>query len=240
MIPKTIHYCWFGGNELPESAKSCIETWKKELPDYDIIEWNEKNFAINSNQYVKEAYAAKRYAFVTDYVRLYALYHYGGIYMDTDVEVVKSLDKFLKHKAFTGCENENMSVTGIMGAVKGHKWIKDLLDYYENRSFLKTDGTQDTKTNTKIITELTIENYGWKKENTYQILKDDLHIYPYETFCAKNFKTGRIEKNENTYTIHHFAGSWHTREEKIKGKIIKMLGSKNFELLKTIKEKIKW
>lgn len=237
MIPKTIHYCWFGGNELPEETKKCIATWKK-LPDYEIIEWNEKNFDINSNQYVKEAYDARRYAFVTDYVRLYALYHHGGIYMDTDVEVVKSLDKFLEHQAFTGCENENMCVTGTMGAVKEHSWIKDLLDYYTNQHFLMADGSHNTKTNTKIITEITGKKYGWKNKDTYQILKDDLHIYPYDVFCAKNFKTGKIENNENTHTIHHFSGSWHTKEEKIKRRIIKFIGYKNFELIKKIKAKI--
>lgn len=238
MIPKTIHYCWFGGNELPEETKKCIATWKRKLPDYEIIEWNEKSFNINSNQYVKEAYDAKRYAFVTDYVRLYALYHHGGIYMDTDVEVVKSLDNFLNHQAFTGCENENMCVTGTMGAVKGHSWIKDLLDYYTNQHFLMADGTHNTKTNTQIITKITEEKYGWKKEDTYQVLKEDLHIYPYDVFCAKNFRTGKIERSENTHTIHHFAGSWHTKEEKIKGRIIKFIGHKNFEMFKKIKAKI--
>src|SRR5699024_8907222 len=128
MIPKIIHYCWFGGNELSKTTKVCINSWKKKLPDYKIIEWNESNFDINSNQYVKEAYQAGRYAFVTDYVRLYVLYHYGGIYMDTDVEVLKSLDSFLKHQAFTGCENEKNSVTGIIGSEKDHEWIKTLLD----------------------------------------------------------------------------------------------------------------
>lgn len=240
MIPKKIHYCWFGGNELPDSAKDCIETWKRYLPEYEIIEWNEKNFDINSNRYVKEAYEAKRYAFVTDYVRLYALYHHGGIYMDTDVEVVKSLDKFLTHGAFTGCENENMAVTGTMGAIKGHNWIKDLLNYYKNRNFLQADGSHDTKTNTKIITEITIKNFGWKQENTYQVLKDDLHIYPYDVFCAKNFKTGEIEKNENTHTIHHFAGSWHGKEEKIKGRIIKILGADNIQSLKKLRNKLRF
>lgn len=240
MIPKKIHYCWFGNNKLPESAENCIDTWKKFLPEYEIIEWNEQNFDINSNQYVKEAYEAKRYAFVTDYVRLYALYKYGGIYMDTDVEVVKPLDKFLINKAFTGCENENMSVTGTMAAIKGHSWIKELLDYYKDQKFILEDGSHNTKTNTKIITEITIENYGWKQENTHQILKDDLHIYPYDVFCAKNFKTGKIEKTENTHTIHHFAGSWHRTEEKFKAIVIKILGAKNVQSLKEIKQKMKW
>jgi mannosyltransferase OCH1-like enzyme len=139
---------------MPDLAVNCINSWKKYLPDYELVLWNEDNFDINSNQYVKEAYESKKYAFVTDYVRLYALYHHGGIYMDTDVEVLKSLDEFLEHTAFTGCENDQMCVTGTMASEKGHKWIEDLLNDYDDKKFILAEGSFDKTPNTQIITEL--------------------------------------------------------------------------------------
>lgn len=238
-IPKKIHYCWFGRGQKPDLAIKCINSWKKHLPGYELIEWNEDNFDINSNQYVKEAYESKKYAFVTDYVRLYALYHHGGIYMDTDVEVLKSLDRFLVNQAFTGCENENLCVTGTMAAEKGHQWIKDLLDYYKDKKFILSDGSYDTKTNTQSITETTIENYGWQQKNIYQELKKGLIIYPFEVFCAKDLKTGKIQPTNNTYTIHHFSGSWHTKTDKMKGKIIRFIGPKATRIVVKLKRKIK-
>lgn len=236
-IPKTIHYCWFGNGEMPDLAIKCIDSWKKKLPSFEFILWNEENFDINMNNYVTEAYNAKKYAFVTDYVRLYALYNYGGIYMDTDVEVLKPLDCFLKHKAFTGCENEKMCVTGIMGAEKGHNWIKYLLDDYNDKRFLLPDGSYDKTTNTKMITKITIDEYGWKPKNQHQILKDGLNIYPFEVFCAKDWKTGKLYNNKNTYTIHHFSGSWHTNIDKLKRIIINLLGPKFTQYLIKRKKK---
>lgn len=213
-IPKIIHYCWFGGNQLPELAEKCIQSWKQHCPDYKIIRWDESNFNLNCNRYVKEAYEAKKWAFVTDYVRLFALYHHGGIYMDTDVEVLKPLDKFLEHRAFTGCENEEMCVTGTMAAEKGHKWLEDLLNYYKDKKFILWDGSLNTKTNTKIITETTICKYGWIPKNEYQVLKEGLHIYPFDYFCAKDWNDGQVYITDRTYTVHHFSGSWHSEKEK--------------------------
>lgn len=236
-IPKIIHYCWFGRGQMPGLAIKCISSWKKHLPDYKIILWNEDNFDINSNQFVKEAYEAKKYAFVTDYVRLYALNQYGGIYMDTDVEVIKSLDKFLVHNAFTGCENEHMCVTGTMGAIKGHNWIKDLLSDYNGKKFILSDGEYNIKPNTQIITSITMDRYGWKPENTYQILKDDLNIYPFEVFCAKD-RTRKITITDQTYTIHHFAGSWLSPLGKLKNKIINLVGPGIMKLVLKLEEKL--
>ena len=147
---------------MPELAVNCINSWKKYLPDYELVLWNEDDFYINCNQYVKEAYESKKYAFVTDYVRLYALYNHGGIYMDTDVEVLKSLDEFLEHRAFTGCENGHMCVTGTMAAEKGHKWIEGLLIDYNDKKFILPDGSFDKTPNIQMITELTINKYGLK------------------------------------------------------------------------------
>ena len=140
-IPKIIHYCWFGGNPLSEMEMKCIASWRKNCPDYEIKRWDESNFDIHINQYVQEAYEAKKWAFVSDYARLYLLSEYGGIYMDTDVEIVQNLDRFLVHNAFTGFEDDNHIPTAIMGAEKGHRWIKYLLSYYDGRHFYRDNNS---------------------------------------------------------------------------------------------------
>ena len=139
MIPKVIHYCWFGQGKMSSLAEKCIASWRSLLPDFSIKCWNEDNFDIESNRYVKEAYSAKKYAFVTDYVRLYALYTEGGIYMDSDVEVIKRIDRFLSFPAFTGFETTGGCITGIMGSEKHGQWVKDLLNEYEERCFINPD-----------------------------------------------------------------------------------------------------
>jgi len=224
-IPRIIHYCWFGGGKITNQINRITKSWEKFCPDFEIIKWDESNFDFSVNNYAREAYENKKWAFVSDYARLKILFEHGGIYMDTDVEVLKSLDNFLEHGAFTGCENEEMCVTGIMGAEKGHEWIKSLLVYYEGRNFLLPDGSHDKTTNTKTITNTTINKFGWIPKDTHQILKGDLNIYPFDFFCAKNFKTGEIEITNNTYTIHHFSGSWHTGTDKLKSIIIKIIGA---------------
>lgn len=221
-IPKIIHYVWVGGNAKSENILKCIESWKKFCPDYKIKEWNESNFDINSVIFVKEAYECKKYAFVADYVRLYALYHEGGLYMDTDVEVIKSLDKFLVHSSFSGFENAVWIPTAIMGAEKGNEWMKLLLDYYKNRHFI-VNGKMDMTTNVDIITALTRMFYGVKLNNTYQELKNGVCLYPNEYFCPKNYVTGKIELTENSHAIHHFAGSWLDSKTKKADKFVKKL-----------------
>ena len=212
MIPKKIHYCWFGGSPLPELAIKCIESWKKYCPDYEIIEWNEKNFDLNCNKYVKEAYEAKKWAFITDYVRLYAMVTQGGIYMDTDVEVLKNLDIFLNNKAFSGFEKENAIPTGIMAFVKDFPLFKEILYNYKKKSFIKENGEMDLTTNVTTITNICL-THGLKLNNQEQTI-DDFTLYPKEIFCPKNYETGKIEYTEKTVTIHHFSGSWHTEKEK--------------------------
>ena len=208
MIPKIIHYCWFGGNPLPDEAKRWIETWKQFCPDYQIMEWNEDNFDISQNPYVKEAYEQKKWAFVTDYVRLKVLFDYGGIYMDTDVEVCKSLDDFLHCRAFSGFESKSSIPTGTMGAEAGNEWIGLLLTYYDDRHFVLPDGSLDTTTNVYTITQLTEKYYPLVLNNSYQEFGTGLYMYPFDYLCAKDPATGQVKKTKNTYTIHHFAGSW--------------------------------
>lgn len=233
MIEKKIHYIWFGRNPLPKLAIKCIESWKKNCPDYEIIEWNEDNFDISCNQYVKQAYENKKWAFVSDYVRLYVLYHYGGVYMDTDVEVLKSLDGYLHHKAFSGFESYDRIPTGIIAAEKGNKDIKALLDEYEDRQFVKEDGSLDLTTNVTTIT-----NYFVKKNivlnNTYQDI-DGFVFYPSDYFCPKDSVTKVLKITNNTVTIHYFDGSWVPKSRKIKQKILNFLGDDVTRVLVKIK-----
>lgn len=228
MIPKKIHYCWFGNNPLPKTAKKCIASWKKYCPDYEIICWNEKNFDINCNQYVQEAYENKKFAFVTDYVRLYALYTQGGVYMDTDVELIKNIDKFLVNKAFSGFENDTTVPTGIMASEPKLDVFKHLLNYYKDKHFIK-NGKMDTTTNVTIITDI-MSKKGLEKNNKLQTI-EEFTFYPKEYFCPINYDTKKKVITENTYTIHWFAGSWIPKKERIKVKtykyIKKILGKEN-------------
>ena len=207
MIPKVIHYCWFGRGPKNELAVKCIESWKKYLPDYELKEWNEDNFDVNLYPYAKEALENRKFAFVTDVVRLYALYTEGGVYMDTDVEVLKSYDSFLHHTMFSGFETNGYVPTGMMAAEKGSVWAKELLDGYNDRRFVLEDGSFDLTTNTTVITDYMKEK-GLKLNNTYQDLEGLCTMYPSEYFCPKDHRTGVIYCTNNTVCIHHFAGSW--------------------------------
>lgn len=216
MIPKIIHYCWFGGNPLPDLAKKCIKSWKKYCKGYKIIEWNEENFDISSAPlYVKQAYEAKKWAFVTDYVRLYAMTKFGGIYMDTDVEVVSKLDSFLKHQAFSGFENATDIPTGIMACEKEFPLFLELLKYYDIALFINEDGSINTKTNVATITEMCLDK-GLVRNNTFQVI-DGFALYPNDYFCPKSYIDGIIRNTDNTCTIHHFNSSW-LSEESVKNK----------------------
>lgn len=231
MIPKIIHYCWFGKGEMPPLAQKCILSWNKYLGDYKLILWDENSFDIDSVQYVREAYKSKKYAFVTDYVRLHALYHYGGIYMDTDVEVLKPLDQFLCYPAFSGFEDEKSIPTGIMASEKGGEWVKTQLDYYKNKSFIKLDGSLDLTTNVATITNLMVAE-GFILNNKTQNFKDIITIFPKDYFCPKSYSTGELELTSNTHTIHHFAGSWVPRASKLKAKIKRILPSFLIKIIK--------
>lgn len=212
MIPRVIHYCWFGGQPLTAMAVKCINSWKKFCPNYEIKEWNEKNFDLNENLYIQEAYKVKKWAFVTDYVRLKILYLYGGIYMDTDVEVCRDLTEFLNCKAFSGFENEEMVPTGIMASEAYHPFFEELLLYYKDRHFILPDGSYDMTTNVVTITK-TARVYGLKLNNQLQTVKE-MTFYPNEYFCPKSHATGEIYRTVNTACIHHFDGSWHTERER--------------------------
>jgi mannosyltransferase OCH1-like enzyme len=206
MIPKKIHYCWFGRGHLPHLARKCIATWRQFLPGYEIIEWNEDNFDIYSNRYVTEAYANRKFAFVSDYVRLYALYHVGGIYMDTDVEVLRSLDQFLTNEAFSGFETPQHIPTGIMASVKGQRFIGELLSEYNDRHFIGPDGILDTHTNVEAITSSALR-HGLKLDGAKQTV-NGMTLYPTEYFCPYDNATGRKKITPNSFCIHWFAKTW--------------------------------
>jgi len=221
MIPKIIHYCWFGGKPLTPLAKKCIESWRKYCPDYKIVEWNEKNFDLSYCTYVKEAYKAKKWAFVTDVVRLYALVNFGGVYMDTDVEVVKPIDNILSYKAVSGFQTKTEIQTGLMAAEKGHKLFVELLNDYADIHFIMPDGKINYTTNVERIMKV-CSKYGFVPDNKLQTIAD-FTIFPMDYFCAKDIVSGKIKITHNTYTIHHFAGSWTTPRNKINTKIFRLL-----------------
>lgn len=206
MIPKIIHYCWFGGNEKPKSVIKMINSWKKHCPDYEIKEWNESNFDININQYCKEAYQSGKWAFVSDVARLYALYTEGGIYLDTDVEVVKSLDSLLNNDTFMGFEGTQLVATSCIGASKKHPFIDLFLNSYSERVFIQNNKL-DTLPNVEVLTQLLIEQYGLKLNGDCQKL-DTIKIYSKEYFSPYDYINGKLNKTDNTYTIHWFSQSW--------------------------------
>lgn len=217
MIPKVIHYCWFGKNQLPDLAKKCIESWKKYFPGYEIKEWNEANFDLNCCDYIKEAYSAKKWAFVSDYARFWILYHEGGIYFDTDVEVIHSFKEVIDKGAFIGCETLDRCAPGLgLGAEPGLKLFKEIIDFYNKKHFLKESGEPDTTTVGDYVTHI-LESNGWiPNGNVTEI--EGITIYPPEYFSPINYFTGHISITDNTLSIHHYMGSWHTKtDDKIAG-----------------------
>lgn len=207
LIPKIIHYCWFGKGEFSEKEKRCIESWKLKCPDYEIIRWDESNTDVLSNQYINQAYKCKKWAFVSDYVRLDVVYRHGGIYLDTDVELVDNLDDMLNQQGFVGFEMSGMINTGsALGAMKNLDIIRVLRDDYDKYSFLNEDGTMNEDACTVYQTRV-LKKYGLRTENRVQSI-EGLNVYPIEFFCPFDLRTGRIRTHSKTKSIHHFEGTW--------------------------------
>lgn len=231
-IPRIIHYCWFGKNPLPQSAINCIESWKKFLPDYEIREWNENNFDVNIIPYTAEAYSAKKYAFVSDYARFWILYKYGGLYFDTDVEVIRSLDDIIARGNFMGCENPyqpNVAPSQLaiapglgLGVNPGLGLIKELIGTYSDRHFIKSDGSYDTKTIVATTTEV-LCRHGLKMTDDIQLCSETW-IYPFDYFCPKDKRTLIINLTSNSRTIHHFDATWIPTRTKLKNRFIHIIG----------------
>lgn len=231
MIPKVIHYCWFGGNPLPKSAQKCIASWRKYLPDYEIKEWNESNFDVNIIPYTAEAYKAKKYAFVSYYARFWILYKYGGLYFDTDVEVIKNMDDIIAKGPFMGCENEAKSgampaqlgvAPGLgLGVNPGLGLYGEILNWYNTHHFITWTGMIE-----KNVVDITTEILN---KNGIEILDDGvlkssgILIYPKEYFCPKDYITGEMNITDKTKSIHHYSATWVGNKRTFVDKVIKRL-----------------
>lgn len=231
MIPKVIHYCWFGGNPLPKSAQKCIASWRKNLPDYEIKEWNESNFDVNIIPYTAEAYKAKKYAFVSDYARFWILYKYGGLYFDTDVEVIKNMDDIIAKGPFMGCENEAKAgatptrlgvAPGLgLGVSPGLGLYGEILNWYNTHHFITWTGVIE-----KNVVDITTEILN---KNGIEILDDGvlkssaILIYPKEYFCPKDYITGEMNITDKTKSIHHYSATWVGNKRTFVDKVIKRL-----------------
>ena len=221
---------------MPELALKCIASWHRFMPDYQYKLWNEDNFDIESVQYVSEAYKCRKYAFVSDYVRLYALYTEGGIYMDTDVEVLKPYDDLLSLSAFTGYEGSKHlpPVTGTIASVSGGEWVKEQLEAYTDAHFIRADGSLDLTTNTVRISSI-MKNGGFVSDGKKQVYKD-MHVFPVEYFCPRQ-TTGECLISDITYCDHHFMGSWDSGSKSV-GLFARMIGQKNMIRLIKCKRKL--
>ncbi len=214
MIPKIIHYVWVGGNPKPKNIKRCMKTWQKHLQDYQIIEWNEDNFDIHENKYVEQAYKAKKWAFVSDYIRAKAVYEMGGIYLDTDVLVLVNLESLLNNRAFVGFENPANPFTAVFGAEKHHPLLKDMLAYYDDRNFSFDHNDQLAGVNTVSVSDILKTKYQAQPNNKEQVLSSGIHVYPDGILCNPSPKSK---------TIHVFTGTWMEGAKPLKRKLVTAL-----------------
>lgn len=239
-IPKKIHYCWFGGAPLPRLAKKCMKSWKKYCPDYEIICWNEHNFDISCNQYVKEAYEAGQWAFVSDYVRLKTVYEYGGIYFDTDVELIKPVEPLLSGKGYMGFDEKGIVATGLgFAAEAGNEIIGEMLKDYDHIHFVLPDGSYDMTPCPDRNTE-TLVRLGMDIENTNQTFMN-MKFLPQDYLCPMDYYTGRTKKTENTYSIHHYCASWTSPVTKRTTRMKRIVGLRMYDkLYGKFLHKFKW
>ena len=241
MIPKIIHYCWFGGKPLPKSAEKCIASWKKYLPDYDIKRWDESNFDVNAIPYTREAYAACKYAFVSDYARFWILYHYGGVYFDTDVEVIRPIDDIINRGGFLGVESNRNGIYTVnpglgFAATQGTAVIGEMMNLYSTFHFINTDGALDLKNIVEITTEY-LSARGLR--NTDEIQQCcGFTIYPKDYFCPIDYDTRELKITENTRTIHHYAESWVPRSTRFKNALSRLFGKRFMSCLVRIKRTV--
>lgn len=209
MIPKKIHYCWFGRKQKPKDVSENIENWGRLNPDYKIKEWNEDNFDLELMPFVSQAYQEQKYAFVADVARLYALLREGGIYLDTDVELLQAFpDYILKHESFVGFElsRQLMIGTAVIGSIKNNSFWKDFYDKYESMNFINSDGSYNMVPNVDLLTEKLVEEGVILNDKHQEIA--GVHIYPREYFSPKNYATKRINKTSKSIAIHHFSATW--------------------------------
>lgn len=222
MIPKIIHFCWFGKNPLPYEAIKCIESWKKFFPDYEIKEWNETNFDCYCCDYISEAYEKGKWAFVSDYARFKILYEYGGIYFDTDVEVIKNFDDIIENGGFMGCEASsklmnfdsayNVAAGLGLGVEPQNAFYKEILDYYNNQHFILPNGTINPTTVVVRVTKI-LKEHGFVGNGDIENI-EGITIYPPDYFCPLNNDTGELLLTNNSHSIHYYSSSWYTETQK--------------------------
>lgn len=212
MIPKIIHFCWLSDDPYPDKIQRCMDSWKRYLPDYEFIHWNFGRFPRGTSLWVDQAYENKKYAFAADYIRVYALYHYGGIYLDTDVEVLKSFDELLDLPYFLGRENSKAGIeAAALGCEKENSLIKDILDTYEGKSFVNPDGSLNVEPMPIRFRACVDAKYQYKiieKKEDFDNDPSVINVFPADYFSPKRFDTNEIETTERTYSIHHFAATW--------------------------------
>ncbi len=230
-IPKIVHYCWLSGDPYPELVQRCMQSWKEKLPDYELVLWDMSRFDISSVPWVEQACAAKKWAFAADYIRLYALYNYGGIYLDSDVEVLKSFNDLLDRECFFGrehtpdrIENQDSIEAATFGAEKNLQFLKSVMAFYESHDFCEKNGFLNTTTLPTVMA---------------RVLRDNpLEIFPMDYFSPKNTRTLALEMTKNTYSIHHFNGSWHSLAQQkhvaLRTKLCKVFGERVGEVLASI------
>lgn len=207
IIPKVIHYIWFGHNPIPDNLQRCIDSWKKYCPDYEIVQWNEDNYDISKCKYMKQAYEDGKYSFATDYAKLDILYQNGGIYLDADVELLRNIDELLYQEAFCSVEKwQVINFGGCSGSVKGHSAIKAFLDGWEKREYYREDGTPDPISSGIVDTQVALD-IGYEINGKAQNVKG-MNIYPYDYFHPYDYMSGKVHITKNTYSIHHFNGGW--------------------------------
>lgn len=239
-IPKVIHYCWFGKGEMPKLAKKCIKSWKKYCPDYEIVCHNEDNFDLLQNRYMREAYEAGKWAFVSDVARLKIIYDNGGIYLDTDVELIKPIDDLLKLDGFMGFDEKGIVATGLgFGAQKGNKIVSEFLKDYDNIPFTLPDGSYDLTPCPDRNTE-SLKRLGMDVNNKNQKFMD-MTFLPSEFLCPMDYYTGKKTITENTYSIHHYSASWTSKVTKRTTRIKRIIGVKMYnKLYGKFLHKFKW
>lgn len=248
MIPKIIHYCWLSNDPIPTNLQNCMKSWKRFLPEYEFILWNFDRFPKSKSQWVSDAFDNKKYAFASDYIRLYALYHYGGIYLDMDIEIVKSFDKLLNLKTILGYENSKTKGLEVaaFGVEKHSIWIKTCLDYYDTRNFINKDGSYNIQPLPGVIKRCLLRNgFSLVDINTFEEAYDlnnniEIPVFPFDFFSPKNHLTGKIKKTTNTYSIHHFAGSWEPWYFRLEQKFWHFWGIRDMRLILRIINLIKY
>ncbi len=236
MIPKIIHYCWFGKKEKPENIKKCIASWKERCPDYSFIEWNEDNFDIAAFDYCIEAYGEKKYAFVSDVARAKALYEMGGIYLDTDVTVLQSFDVILNNSVVLGFEEGNYVATSFMASAPHQRLFRDFVRHYENMHFVNDDGSYNAGTNVVQLTKMLVER-GLIRNNKYQLISENIAVYPKEFFSPYDYINCVYEMTDSSICVHHFFVSWMNWTSRAKKRaktiLVKIVGKKMLIRLRT-------